>query len=229
MNYAVKIFETFDVDYFCFSSSVLVDENCQRKSFSKGIDEYINAKRDGFYNLDFETCLNTNIHIWNKVFKLEHLNKYNIRFPENLLYEDIYFTWLYFLTSSKAYYDDSIYHYYRISSHSIMEKQINSKEFSNGFQHMENWYSLFKYLTKYPNLFIKNSDNLKILLGYYVMKAKEYSKPEDKYKIEKIKLDYLSELEKLYQQKRKQCYFSINILGIKIKIRKNVKNLRGVS
>ena len=89
IEYAVKIFENFDVDYFCFSSKAFLDGENISQDFDI-IADYITVKRDGVFDINFDVGLSTNIHVWNKIFKTSKLISNNIKFIDGLLYEDIY-------------------------------------------------------------------------------------------------------------------------------------------
>ena len=196
-EYAINIFQNFDIDYFCFSSKSFIDgDNVIQKQ--QDIDNYIYTKRDGLYDLNFDIGVNTNIHVWNKIFKSSLIQKYNIRFVDKLLFEDIYFMWYYFFVSKKAYFDTEIYHHYRLRSTSIMELNISNKSFDNGIAHMYNWYELFKTISSNDNLFLQNFNNLLVLLDIYRNRTKETIPSADKYRVEVIRERYYNEI---YQKK----------------------------
>jgi len=194
-EYAMNIFNNFDVDYFCFGSKTFCDGVSAQPLDS--MNEYIRIKRDGIFNLDFDIGLNTNIHVCMKFFKASIIKEHNIQFVENLLYEDIYFTWYYFFVSQKAYFDDEVYYYYRINPNSTMESTTKNKTFKTGIDHMYNWHELMLTISKDKELFIKNYNNLCHLLNNYTYRTKEMVPASDKYKVELLKIDYRNELDSI--------------------------------
>lgn len=68
-------------------------------------------------------------YVWNKIYLREKINKYNIRFKENILYEDLYFTpevldkFETLITVPKTYY------HYRKNPNSIVYTKCEKKEF----------------------------------------------------------------------------------------------------
>ncbi len=193
IEYAVKIFENFDVDYFCFSSKAFLDGENISQDFDI-IADYITVKRDGVFDINFDVGLSTNIHVWNKIFKTSKLISNNIKFIDGLLYEDIYFMWNCISHSQRAYYDTNYYHHYRIRSNSIMENTNKNKSFVNAVSHLYNWHELFSTLKDDTVLFSKNYNNLLFLLNMYRQRTKEMVNPSEKYKVEKLYQSYLKEI-----------------------------------
>lgn len=234
-EHANKIFENFDIDYFCFGSEVFVDGECVQSI--EDLNNDIKIKRNGLFELDFPIGLNTNIHVWNKIFKTSMIKEHNIRFIDKLIYEDIYFTWYYFFLSSKAYYDSTIYHHYRVHSNSTMEVTTQHKRFDTGIAHMYNWYELFKSVSRNVALFSKTYgyDIFLYLLNQYYKRTIEMVPTGDKHRVKLLKVKYQKELEKFYHvnigSKFFQCVFSIKnsidnkhviicCCGIKLKVKR---------
>lgn len=195
-EYAMKVFDTFDIDYFAFRSLPFGEDD----EITQSVDDmrnYLRLKRDGLFDLDFEIGLNTNIQVWSKIFKTSIIKNNNLKFIEGLLYEDIYFMWFYFFLSKKAYFENAIYHHYRMVSGSIMERTTKNKTYESGIAHMYNWYHLMKDMSKNESLFKENYENLLKLLNNYNRRTKEMVSRDSKYKVEKLKLEYLEEMEQL--------------------------------
>lgn len=95
----------------------------------------------GYQELTFERAQKTNIHVCNKVFRRDLIK--DLRFPEGLLFEDIYFTWSYMLAADTVVYNDDVYYHYRVHSESIMAKAASSYTFDKLLHHLENWHRLF--------------------------------------------------------------------------------------
>lgn len=192
LEHAINIFNNFDIDYFCFGSKAFCEDECIQSL--EGMNEYIRVKRKGLHKLNFDIGLNTNIHVWNKVFKASVIKNNNIFFPSNLIYEDIYFMWYYFFLSKKAYFDEEIFHCYRMRSESTMEIATKFKNFDSGISHMYNWHHLMLSLSKNQELFMNNFDNLLKLLDMYANRTKDMVSDRDKYKVELLNKDYQKEI-----------------------------------
>ena len=205
VEYAVKIFENFDVDYFCFSSKAFLDGENISQDFDI-IADYITVKRDGVFDVNFDIGLGTNIHVWNKIFKTSKLIANKIKFIEGLLYEDIYFMWNCVFHFKRAYFDTDFYHHYRIRSNSIMENTNKNKSFASAVAHLYNWHELFLTLKNDTNLFSKNYNNLLFLLDIYRKRTKEMVNSSEKYEVEKLYQSYLREItefnDSLYQSQQ---------------------------
>ena len=197
IEYAVKIFENFDVDYFCFSSKAFLDGKDVSQNLD-GLSDYITIKKDGVFDVNFDIGLNANIHVWNKIFKTSKLIGNNIKFIDGLLYEDIYFMWNCIFHFKKVYFDTSFYHYYRIRSNSIMEYTSKNKSYTSAVSHLYNWHELFLVLKKDRDLFLKNYNNLLFLLDVYRQRTKEMVHSSEKYKVEKLYQIYLEEITCYY-------------------------------
>lgn len=225
---AVNVFENFDIDFFCFSSKPIVEGGVIQNI--EGMNNYIKVKRDGVFALNFDIMQNTNIHVWNKIYKAEKIREHKLHFVEGLLYEDIFFTWAYNFLSKKAYFEPEVLHNYRVRSTSIMEKCTQDKRYEMTVDHMKNWHELFKFLSKDSEMFLSRYDDLVKLLWNYRMRSKEICPLLEKYKIEKLYFEYLDEITKLHEeieaerlkqeQERENTHKVINLCGIRIKIRR---------
>lgn len=208
-NYAIKIFNNFDIDYFCFGSEAFVDDKHSSNIIQNKIAliDYIKVKRDGLFDVDFDVVKNTNIHVWNKIFKTSIIRKNNIYFIDGLLYEDIYFMWLYAFVSKKAYFEQKTFHKYRIRENSIMEQTTKEKSLTSGIDHLFNWYELLKKTSQNKNMFLSKYNNLLFLLEIYKIRTKEMISDDEKVYVELLVKRYRSELESI-----KEKYTQIEII-----------------
>lgn len=189
---AINIFKDFNVDFYCFSSKPFVDGNVMQ-SFDDMAD-YIKVLKNGLVDVNYDVILNTNIHVWNKIFKKDFIKNNNLHFIEGLLYEDIYFMWMYAFLSKKAYFDTTIRHHYRMRDTSIMEKATQNKTLKTGIDHLLNWYEILKTISINENLFLINYTNLCKLLDIYTFRTYEMVPDNDRIYVEKLKQKYLYEL-----------------------------------
>lgn len=231
-EYALNIFDNFDVDFFCFGAEAFKDGEIIQSL--DGLNNYLKVKRDGVFNLNFEIKSSINIHVWNKIFKTSIIKNYGIKFIDKLLYEDIYFTWYYLLVSQKAYFDTEIYYHYRVRANSIMEVVSAGKNLEKALDHLNNFRCLYNDLAiKDKDIFNQNYYNLIHLLDMYVGRTKELTPAKDKYKVEKLKEQYLYELENLHKKSTKTTFWEsvfsmkysedarhkvFNICGLRVKI-----------
>jgi glycosyltransferase involved in cell wall biosynthesis len=83
------------------------------------------SKVDGIY----EIPLNINKEIacvaWNKLYKMDIINKFHCRFPEGLINEDEAFIWIYMIHCNTYYYVDKKFYNYLRRSSSIMGQKDN--------------------------------------------------------------------------------------------------------
>ena len=195
-EYAMKIFDNFDIDFFCFGSKVFCEDGYESKEF-EALDRYVKVKRDGIFDINFDICMNTNIHIWNKIIKTSKIRSNNIKFIDKLLYEDIYFMWLYYFNSSRAYFETEIFHNYRLRPNSIMALTAYNKTYDTGIHHLYNWHEILVYVSKNRELFINKYEYLPLLLEVYRNRTKEMIPIGDKYKVELLYCQYKQELESI--------------------------------
>lgn len=98
---------------------------------------------------------------WAKIFKVEHLNKYNIRFKEDVINgEDMLFNANVILTADKISYIDSNIYNYRINPSSVTQT-FKSKIFKSDQMFLKYLKEMFKnndfYLNRYYNRCLENA------------------------------------------------------------------------
>lgn len=98
-----------EVDLVIFGANCVLDNGAKRQ---KGIEKYLKNCFCGLQALDEEKIFNTNVYCWNKAFRKSIIDKYNLRFPESVQYEDFPFFYSYCAYSKKAFYlEDKLYNY----------------------------------------------------------------------------------------------------------------------
>ncbi|OCG70614.1 hypothetical protein A9G43_07690 [Gilliamella sp. Occ3-1] len=113
---ALQYFTFNDIDVVYFSTN-LVFENCLSNIEQ---EKYYNHKYHGITKLTPDVLKSMDVCAWNKIYKREIIDKYNIKFPEGLLYEDNPFFWSYMLVSNKVYFMKEKLYNYTIRENSIM-------------------------------------------------------------------------------------------------------------
>lgn len=94
------------------------------KSNQKDIADYVKLKFSGKQDLDFKKIIFTDVSLPTKIFKKSLIDKYNIKFPDGLFFEDAYFCDQYFSVAKNIFYlDKKLYHYIR-HGESIMSQSF---------------------------------------------------------------------------------------------------------
>ncbi|WGK69177.1 glycosyltransferase [Candidatus Haliotispira prima] len=119
-----------------------------------GDREYFRIKKQG---LDFITDTlpsDADVCSVNKLFRRELLEKYQLRFPENMLYEDEYFTMAYWsICGSVYYYPEALYFYVRRAG-SIMAETFARNQGLKVLDSLHMGYLFYEFLQKHK-LFIR--------------------------------------------------------------------------
>lgn len=111
-----------------------------KMSYSSGYDKYRNDRL--YYDLKFigkhditkDVLEMTDVSACNKIFRQSFIKKYDLHFPEGLLYEDYYFTKSYMLLAKSIYFvDEKLYNYVR-RSNSIMVSTFSG--YNQALDHM---------------------------------------------------------------------------------------------
>ena len=125
-----------------------------KMSYSSGYDKYRNdrlcydLKFIGKHDITKDVLEMTDVSACNKIFRQSFIKKYDLHFPEGLLYEDYYFTKSYMLLAKSIYFvDEKLYNYVR-RSNSIMVSTFSG--YNRALDHMRVYLWLFDdYIIKY--------------------------------------------------------------------------------
>ncbi|MDR3151609.1 MAG: glycosyltransferase [Holosporaceae bacterium] len=115
---SLPLFED-DVDMVIFDVNIFGGNDNPMK-------KYFRQKFRGPIEINGDVILNTPTCPWNKIYRKDIIDKYDIRFPDGLLYEDNFFHWKYMMHASKAYFLSEKLYNYRIRENSII-RQMKSK------------------------------------------------------------------------------------------------------
>lgn len=111
-------------------------------------DKYYTIPKDMLVDIK-ETpnlLLDFNVSAWGKLWRRSILERYEIRFPEGLLYEDANFFWKYLCAASKiSLLKAPVYYYLRHQTGSIMSSTFNKKP-GYAIQHLYILEDLYKYI-----------------------------------------------------------------------------------
>lgn len=113
-------------------------------------DYYYSLKYQGKQTVNDVLVLNTDSAPTNKIFRKSLLDKYQIRFPDGLRYEDAYFCAAYFCVCKTAYYvNERLYNYIR-HKNSIMSQTWSSKQgVDPAIDHLVIAFCLYDFLEKH--------------------------------------------------------------------------------
>lgn len=140
-----------DVDIVQCGTEIVFENKVNKKR--KQCDEaYFDIKNDGIISCNDIIFGTINVGTWNKLYKKEIIDKYNIKFPENLRNEDAYFTWAYWMVSRKMYcIKEHLYNYLRRDS-SLMAQTFKKGLGDKVLDHLEVGSLLYDFLIE-NNLF----------------------------------------------------------------------------
>ena len=177
----------------CFNTELFGDE--QLKIYKK-IKKYSTLKFSGLLTFEDSVRDNTNVYLWNKLFRTDLVKKYNIKFPENL-YEDITFSKTYSLLVDKVYFDPRAFHHYRVHSESILAKAYKSDE--KTLHYFKNWNEILNIVVLDKDFFIKTKDVLEKWYWDYYFNTKSLLKTTVSLELEDLKTEYFKNFNKFIE------------------------------
>lgn len=135
------------------AGSALVGYEGGREAYGelpKSDDGYYRIKHDKAVNAETETdeALKVHVSAWGKLWRRSVIDKYHIRFPEGLLYEDANFFWKYLCAAPRMQLvKQQVCYYQRHLTGSIMSSTFNKKE-GYAIQHLYILDDLYEYLCR---------------------------------------------------------------------------------
>ncbi len=136
-------------DFVCCGVNVVYQSlynkmKSDEKYFSISNGNNINVTKESFYKV--------NVVLWNKLFRRDVIDKFNLRFPSGCIFEDASFVFCYLAVATNySNTDKKLYNYIRYSD-SIMGRTFNRK--SNSVDHLRICFFCLDFLEKH-NLFRK--------------------------------------------------------------------------
>jgi glycosyltransferase involved in cell wall biosynthesis len=109
-------------------------------------DEYYRIKFSGYVELNDHIRNNTDVSAWNKLYRKEIIDRYNITFPEGVLFEDYSFYWRYVFCCKNAFYIPDKKYNYRRREGSIMSKTFEGS--SKAMDHLTALEIIFDFTSK---------------------------------------------------------------------------------
>lgn len=240
-----------DIDLICFGTEIVGDIDTERKRIS---EKYYKIKYKGKHRTSPKILNNLNVSASNKIFKTEIVKKYNIKFPQNLNYEDFGFYWMYYPYCAKILFVQEKFYKYVRRNGSILNKTFKGTA-DYVFDHLYIFEVIYNFY-KQNNLIIKDKGQIENIFLKCFDFVLHFTKPENynkviqiaqniiastgfEYKNARIKAiknnniakatSTLSLLQKIFYIKNKNQYKVINILGIKIKLKRQYNSSKTLS
>lgn len=100
-----------NIDIAVCGVDIIYEANAEMQ---KGDAKYFHSTERKVESISDEILSNLDICLWNKIFRRDNILKWGVRFPEGVMYEDVYFSSIYAMRSSHiAFVPDKLYHYTR--------------------------------------------------------------------------------------------------------------------
>ena len=171
-----KLLEYFNdsIDVIVFGIN-LIKDNC---SIRKSLRKYFDLKFNGLTRIDDNVIFNTNVQVWNKIYKKSIIDKFNIKFPENMHYEDFPFHFIYFANIKQAYYLNEKFYNYLQRKDSLIRATYRH-ELNKIKDHINGCYFIFQKF-KELNIFENNKILFSKIYGEWILTALRHLKKDDK-------------------------------------------------
>ena len=184
----LKVF-TDDIDLVVFNINILGD----KQLIDQGKVDYYKVKFEGKNPVIQDLIFNTNVSAWNKIYRKSIIDKYNIRFPEELQYEDFPFYFAYCFVSNSVYYlKDKLYNYFQRQT-SGMAITSQDKPFKHTKDHLVGCKFLFDALNS-KNLFEQNKQTFSRIYSEWINIGLSYCKKKDRLKYLNLAYKYFEEM-----------------------------------
>lgn len=110
-------------------------------------DNYYALKYTGLQSITDELVLQTDLSATNKIFRRKLMDKYSLRFPEGLRYEDAFFCPAYFAISKKIFFlNERLYNYVRRANSIMSQTWSSSNIIDKAIDHTKIAIELFNFL-----------------------------------------------------------------------------------
>lgn len=138
----LSFFNIPKVDLVYFSTQLVIEDGKSRTQD----EQYFEHKYTGFVELSNDVIKKMDVCVWNKIYKLSIIKKYDIKFPNGISYEDNPFFWSYALVCDCAFFvNDKLYNYL-IRTGSIMNQHNQKNKIYQKTSHELDSLLCFEYL-----------------------------------------------------------------------------------
>ena len=189
----LNIFKELDLDTVWFKPNVYWEESQQKTDISPMFPYYAQCK-GGYEILDENNLINYPLYSWNKAYKREFLIKNNLKWRENVYFEDVEFYFQTFIKSPEIYIINKPLYNYRRRDDSIISSATREIEKAKDLYYVtaevykylkkENLLKKYKkayakYVVDALNMFVAFSDTYEKLMPIMQNFLKEINYPED--------------------------------------------------
>lgn len=193
----ILAFEQYDdLDCVCFGMKAFPDTADVDFGKVKELNNWLSNKWYGLCSFDVETAYKTNANVCNKMYRLSDI-KGKIEFIPNMLYEDIYFSWIMFLHTRRMFYAKGTQYHYRVRKGSIMTDTNATKDYEKAMHHLYNWDKIIRDISYDRELFLSTMHIMKRLLKKYAWWVAYYSPEDMSIEIEKQHRDRIAWLDEI--------------------------------
>jgi glycosyltransferase involved in cell wall biosynthesis len=180
-----------DVEYVCCRAEVFDEDGLTAQERGKW---YGNSPFQGLVEVDEAVIRKTNIHLWNKIYRRDVIERNGVAFPDGLIFEDFFFTRAYLLVSRRGWYlDESLYNY-RKRPDSTMGQARRLFSSCRATEHLAVVQELFKFMKAHELLSGRESFLAEYFVQYFHLTCR-YTPAENLEGIYDLAGQYLKELE----------------------------------
>ena len=128
----VNAIEKYDTDIVVCDTNVHNNESLNNEY--KTYEEYPRLKHKGYHDITLKLATDINYLLWNKIFKKEIIDKYNLTYPERYEHDDTVFVMKYLLYAKKYYgVTKQLYNYFINNQNSVMDRLYTNKNFNHEY------------------------------------------------------------------------------------------------
>ena len=168
----------------------------------------------------------THSTMWNKIYKKELIDKYNVQFPNARTTEDIPFNTMYMMVAKQIYYCHDVLYFYRYNTKSIVNTYNNNRiesiykttlvnQFFEHFQYIFDFAKKNSLLTQYKTKLIKLL--LVVSSKFFIRQTKNYTEALIKINALLSQLDYTNATDNLSSSEQRLLKMIVNNESSKIK------------
>lgn len=191
-------------DLICFGTNIIEQEIKRFEHRNK----YYDIKFSGLQKATCKHLKNTDVSVWNKIFKASIIKKYNIIFPSKLHYEDYSFVNKYFICCKDVFYIKEKLYNYRRRPNSIMDNVFKNKS-ERILDHLIIFNDFFNFCK--DNYFLESNKNyVEISFLYCFDFCIHFLSPQDYDKVFELSQKILRSTEIEFRNKRIKAILNNN-------------------
>ncbi len=211
-----KMLMTHDADISICGSQTLNEDGVQNEDFSSEVIVYQREEMlKRFFRID---TTQSYLGVWRRLCRRDVLQ--NVRFPENVINEDVYFSYRIFLNSNRVCETQDQYYFYNEGNFSITRNMLRPRDYDL----YTVWNNVAEYAEKndpgsveYAKLNYARCD-LTLLMKYAIFGIRDFEKPNKELKKLKKRLKSNKKLLLSAQGLTKKRKIAIVLLTISVKV-----------